>query len=214
MYSFSMKQPAASPKTPSLVRPPIVQKGDPVLRELAQPVPLKDITSPRIQKIIADMQVALAGEDDGVAIAAPQIGVPLRIFVVSGPTLHEALTSISEKEAAAAEKSPKKKTAKKSPKETATPPHEDIVFINPVITKLSRIKESMDEGCLSVRWLYGRVIRSAKATVRAYNERGEVFERGASGLLAQIFQHETDHLDGVLFSDKATNLEEVPPEKQ
>jgi MFS family permease len=65
----------------------------------------------------------------------------------------------------------------------------------------------------SVRWLYGDVERSTQATVTAYDEHGESFVRGASGLLAQIFQHEIDHLDGILFIDKAHNLEEVTPEK-
>lgn len=62
----------------------IVQKDNKGLRKIAEAVPVKEITSPKIQKIIADMKVALASQDDGVAIAAPQIDVPLRIFVVSG----------------------------------------------------------------------------------------------------------------------------------
>ncbi|MDB5258844.1 MAG: peptide deformylase, peptide deformylase [Candidatus Taylorbacteria bacterium] len=172
---------------------PIVQSGDPVLRELAQSVSLKDIGTPRIDAVIADMKITLAGQKDGVAIAAPQIGVPLRIFVVSGAMLKAALEH---------EKLPTDGIGA------------DLVFINPTITKLSRDKMPLDEGCLSVRWLYGKVKRSVKATVRAYNERGEIIERGASGLLAQIFQHETDHLEGTLFIDKATQLEEIPPEKK
>ena len=172
--------------------PPITQIGDPVLQDIAQSVPVKDITSPRIAAIIEKMKIALASQKDGVAIAAPQIGVPLRIFVVSGFALHTATNSSKKYD-----------------------PHTngDTVYINPKLTKLSREKENLDEGCLSVRWQYGRVRRSKKASVRAYNERGEVFERGASGLLAQIFQHETDHLEGVLFIDKATELQELPPEK-
>jgi peptide deformylase len=75
------------------------------------------------------------------------------------------------------------------------------------------VAQLMPEGCLSVRWLYGDVERSTQATVTAYDEHGESFVRGASGLLAQIFQHEIDHLDGILFIDKAHNLEEVTPEK-
>jgi peptide deformylase len=78
---------------------------------------------------------------------------------------------------------------------------------------MSQEKKPMTEGCLSVRWLYGNVMRSTKATLVAQDERGQQFTMGASGLLAQIFQHEVDHLDGVLFVDKATNLEEVPPEE-
>lgn len=171
----------------------IVQNGEGVLRELAQAVPLKDISSTRIQKAIADMKNALDSQDDGVAIAAPQIGVPLRIFIVSG----KALRGIDEKFAK---------------KYTDLPDH--LIFINPTITKLSRARTTLDEGCLSVRWLYGKVSRANKATLQAYDEKGEKIERGASGLLAQIFQHETDHLDGILFIDKATELEEIKPENK
>ena len=71
----------------------------------------------------------------------------------------------------------------------------------------------MEEGCLSVRWKYGKVMRSEKATITAYDENGKKFSRGATGLIAQIFQHETDHLDGVLFIDKADNIVDLPPKK-
>jgi peptide deformylase len=88
------------------------------------------------------------------------------------------------------------------------------VFINPQITKFSKEKKWMEgEGCLSVRWVYGKVERATKVTLRAYDEYGNVFERGASGLLAHIFQHEVDHLDGILFIDKAKDLEEADPEE-
>ena len=155
------------------------------MRELAQSVPVNKITSPEIKKIIADMKAALASQDDGVAIAAPQIAKPFRIFVVAG----SALKMIDE-----------------------TYTGGDITFINPEITKLSRDKHEVEEGCLSVRYLYGKIKRSKKAAVRAYDENGKRFERGASGLLAQIFQHETDHLDGVLFIDHAYDIQEILPE--
>jgi peptide deformylase len=70
----------------------------------------------------------------------------------------------------------------------------------------------MPEGCLSVRWLYGNVLRSTKASIEAYDEFGNKFTRGGSGLLAQIFQHETDHLNGVLFIDTAEDVEDMPPD--
>lgn len=160
----------------------IVQKDNPVLREKALEVPVEQISSPKIRKILEDMKSALASQDDGVAIAAPQIGAPLRIFVVSGKAFRE---DFGEK------------------------PDKDMVFINPVISKLSREKEEMEEGCLSVRYLYGKVKRAKKATVRAYDEEGKIFERGGSGLMAQIFQHETDHLDGILFTDHAKEVYEL-----
>lgn len=173
----------------------IVQKENVVLRKKALEIPLKEIPSPKIQKVIADMKKALAPHEDGVAIAAPQIGVLLRIFIVSGKVFDiEALQD--EKDA------PSKKKR-----------HKDLVFINPHITKTSKQKVWMTEGCLSVRWLYGDVKRATKTEVRAYDEHGKRFTRGASRLLSQIFQHEIDHLDGVLFIDKARHVEELPPEK-
>lgn len=64
----------------------------------------------------------------------------------------------------------------------------------------------MAEGCLSVRGKYGTVIRHEKASVRAYTAEGQVFVYHATGLIAQIFQHEYDHLDGILYVDKAEKL--------
>jgi peptide deformylase len=168
---------------------PIVQKGEPVLRHIAKEVPLKDIGSKKIQDIIARMKKAITEQDDAVAIAAPQIGESLRIFVVSGKVFVKGYPE----------------------KEVTGPIPEDLVCINPKITKLSKDKKKVPEGCLSVRWLYGDVIRSTKATIEAYDEHGKLFYRGGSGLLAQIFQHETDHLEGILFVDKAENIEDLPP---
>lgn len=175
----------------------ILQRESPELRKISVPVPVEDISSPRIQDIIGRMKEALASQDDGVAIAAPQIGENVRIFIVSGKTL----AMLAEK----------KETGEHDPKKSIAP-LPDLVFINPEITKQSKKTEWMEEGCLSVRYLYGRVKRSTKITVRAYDEKGMQFTRGGSGLLAQIFQHETDHLDGVLFIDKADHLENVPPQ--
>ena len=181
----------------------IVQKEDPVLRGKAEPVNPKDFGTPALKKILDNMATAMEKEEDGVAIAAPQIGVPLRIFVVS----HRAFEYMDEE-------------SERELHESGTP-HEDqrvrranMVFINPVVTKLSRKRVWMPEGCLSVRWLYGEVSRAEKATVRAYDENGKVFTWGGSGLLAQIFQHETDHLDGALFIDTARNVEKITKEEQ
>lgn len=180
----------------------ILQKDAPVLHARAEPVNPKDFDSPRLKKILNDMKAALEKEEDGVAIAAPQIGVPLRIFVVSHRVfeMEQKNTTIPQDDTA-------QTTEQK--KEHA----EDIVFINPEIIKLSRKKNWVPEGCLSVRWLYGEVARAINATVRAYDEHGTHFTRGAGGLLAQIFQHEVDHLDGILFIDSARNIEKITKEE-
>jgi len=157
-----------------------------VLRGKAKPVAKKDIGSAKIAKIIAQMKKALAKEAFGVALAAPQIGEPLRIFVISGkvfaPTLEEG--------------------------EKAPPPPPDRVFINPEITRLSRKKIEMSEGCLSVRGKYGTVMRHEKATIKALGEDGKPVTYHGAGLVGHIFQHECDHLEGVLYTDKAIQLEE------
>ncbi len=169
----------------------IVQKGDPVLRAIAKPISNDQFDSPELKSVIDKMSAALAEQDDGVALAAPQIGVSLRIFVVSGKVFEMLY-----------------------PDEAENKKYADVAFINPEIVKLSRTKKMVDEGCLSVRYLYGQIERSTKAKVRAQDVHGKWFEVGASGLLAQIFQHETDHLDGKLFIDRAVNVEDVPPEKR
>lgn len=181
---------------------PIVQKEDPILRAIAKPVTPDMFGSSTIKKILRDMKSALKSQDDGVAIAAPQIGVSLRIFVVSG-RVFEML--YPDNEQVSDETSSSAKSVKKAKK------YPDMVFINPEILKLSKEQEEMEEGCLSVRYLYGKIRRSKKAKVRAQNEKGEIFEVGGSGLLAQIFQHETDHLDGHLFIDNATDVHDTPP---
>ncbi len=170
----------------------IVNKNAPILRKTAQAVPLKDIGSKKIQDVLKRMKTALKREDDGVAIAAPQINEGLRIFIISGRV--PSLLNKNVEEGV-------------NNKVTTS----DAVFINPEIIKLSRKKNKVEEGCLSVRWLYGQVIRSEKAVIRAYDENGKVFERGATGLMAQIFQHEVDHINGILFTDKAENIENLPP---
>ncbi len=173
----------------------ILQKENKILRKKSADVPITDIGSAKLNKVIADLKEAMHSQPDAVAIAGPQVGVNLRLFVVSGKVF------IKEE---------KKYTVGKET--DSVPP--DQVFINPIITKLSKTKKKLEEGCLSVRYLYGKVKRSTKASIEAYNEKGEKIVRGASGLLAQIFQHETDHLDGVLFIDKAVDLVDLPPEKR
>ncbi len=176
----------------------IVQKENPVLRKISKEVDISDITKPKIQKLLKDMSEALHSQDDGVAIAAPQIGKSLRIFMVSGRIFDEDFIQNGNLA---------KNDSYKGPY------HPDLVFINPTLKKISKDKKLTDEGCLSIRPIFGKVLRATKATIEAYNEKGEKITRGASGLLAQIFQHETDHLEGILFTDMAKELYDVLPPK-
>ena len=175
----------------------ILQKEERTLHKISQEVPIKDIKNPKIKKILKEMSTALQSQNDGVAIAAPQIGYNFRIFVVAGKIFHKDFirgNNTPEQEKIIEENAPK-----------------NLIFINPKISKLSRDKEWLPEGCLSVRWLYGKTFRSKKATITAYDENGKKFTRGASGLLAQIFQHETDHLNGILFTEHAVDIKEELP---
>src|SRR3989344_2691401 len=188
----------------------ILQKEERVLRKVAKEVPLSQIKSPKIQKILKEMSVSLKSQADGVAIAAPQIGYSLCIFVVSGKVFEKDFlkkrtfptSNVGEN---VGETSKDNNT---SQRDSAV---KNMVFINPKISKLSKEKEWTPEGCLSVRWLYGKTYRSKKASISAYDENSKKFTRGASGLLAQIFQHETDHLNGILFIDHAKDIKEELP---
>ena len=82
-------------------------------------------------------------------------------------------------------------------------------LINPVIKSFGKDRSTYEEGCLSVRGMYGKVKRSSRATVKAYDQNGQEFTKEGSGLMAQIFQHEIDHLDGILFDSKAKHLKEI-----
>jgi len=164
---------------------PILQLENPLLRDISLPVTSKEFGSPKIKKIIEDMKDSLALCEDGVALAAPQIGISKRIFVVS-PKAYEG-ASVS--------------------------PGDSLVYINPRIEKNSRKKIALDEGCLSVRGCFGQTLRAAQTTIVAQDESGKLFKRGASGLLSQIFQHETDHLDGILFVDTAKNIKNIEPDQ-
>ncbi len=172
----------------------IVQKDDKILRLIAKPVQKKQFGTPELKKTIAVMKKLLSAQKDGVAIAAPQVGVSLRMFVVSGRVF--AMKGREPKEF-----------------ERMSKDYSDKVFINPEILKMSREKEWMEEGCLSVRYLYGRVERSKKVRIRAYDEDGNKFELGGAGLLAQVFQHEVDHLKGTLFIDNAKDVVELTQEE-
>ena len=158
----------------------ILQTGDPTLRRIAKPISKSEILSPRIKKLIVEMKKLLAKEELGVALAAPQVGESLRLFLVAGKAL--------------AERNKKGEIVGESP---------DLVFINPEVLRVSRTKKEMHEGCLSLRGKWGIVPRAQKMSVRACDEQGNLFTHNATGLLAHIFQHEMDHLEGVLYTDKA-----------
>ncbi len=186
--------------------PTIVQAGHPALHTPSQAVDLNALDTPEIRQVLTDMTAALESQEDGVGLAAPQIGIPLRIFMVAGFVYDRIeYAALRRKAKQEGTEVPDVKTLKKNPHQ---------FFINPIIVKESKEKKWMDgEGCLSVRWLYGKVYRSTRVTMEAYDEKGNFIRKGASGILAHIFQHEVDHINGILFIDKAKDIQEYDPEE-
>jgi peptide deformylase len=159
----------------------IIQQPHATLRKIAEPVIISGIPQKEIQTILKDMFDALATQKDGIALAAPQINISKRIFVISPEINRDGLNI-------------------------------PLVYINPEIISKSKDKKSMEEGCLSCRWWYGKTKRASRVHIKAHSEDGAEFTFDGSGLVAQIFQHEIDHLEGILFIDHAKNLKESEPE--
>lgn len=165
----------------------ILTEPNPILRKRSEEVDPASIQNGEIQDAIRALKKTLAESEDGIGIAAPQAGIPLRIFIVS-----EEAKFLDD------EKSPEGRTWK------------NFVYINPVITKLSQRKVEGIEGCLSVPGKYGIVERPEKVHIEAYDETGKKFEQGASKFYARVLQHELDHLDGILFIDKVKRYIDMP----
>lgn len=168
------------------------EEKNPALRRIAQALPLKDIRSARVQKLIGAMKDLLAKEKYGVALAAPQLGEPLQIFIVAGRAIARGSRNAPDEHGA------------KDVEEISSEP--DQVYINPTLDRISKKRTDKHEGCLSIRGKWGLVPRAEKATVTAYDENARKFTRNASGFLAHIFQHEMDHLSGILYTDKASEV--------
>lgn len=147
------------------------------------------IRDPEIQRLLQDMRDTLAASPDGVGLAAPQIGVSLRVFLVSEEA--HAIDSGTV------------------PPEGKRPHWAHHVFINPVFSKRSRTKQEMPEGCLSVPGKYGSVARGEKVYVKWLDEDGKPHARGFSKFFARVLQHEMDHLDGMLIVDRAKHMIDV-----
>lgn len=168
----------------------ILQKENPILREVSSAIVNTKVSTSETKKTILLLKGAIESQSDAAAISAVQIGKPIRLFIIS-----KRIFGIDSK-------NPDKIKDKN-----------DLIFINPKILKVSKAKQSLEEGCLSVRYVYGKVERPEKVTIEAYDENGKKFSRGFSGLLAQIVQHENDHLNGILFIDKATDIQKISREE-
>jgi peptide deformylase len=143
--------------------------GDPVLRQKAADVTAFDES---LRALVADLFETMKAYR-GVGLAAPQVGVSQRVFVVDVPIENEANLRLA--------------------------------VVNPVL-ELRAGKETAEEGCLSMPGIFEDVVRAAELRLRAFDEHGNLFERRVDGYLARAIQHETDHLDGVLFTDRLSPL--------
>jgi peptide deformylase len=146
---------------------PIVKFPDPRLRQKTVPVA---VVTDEIRKLVADLADTMFAAN-GAGIAAIQVGVPERIYLVDA-----AVAGGREED----------------------PP---VVFINPELVWLSEEQISADEGCLSFPGIFVPIKRAQRARVRAMSLEGKTFEMEAEGLCARAFQHETDHLNGKLLVD-------------
>jgi len=162
----------------------VAHMGHPVLRAKARPIAPADVRHAALQALIDDMLDTM-GEYHGVGLAAPQIHESLRVFV----GLLESL----------------KPEAGKDGVDAVEP--EPIAVINPEITPLGDEVVEDWEGCLSIPDIRGRVPRARAIKVRALDRSGARIELSAHDFPARVIQHETDHLDGVLFFDRMKSFE-------
>ena len=156
--------------------------GHPVLRAKARPIEPAEIGTPRIQQLIDDMFETMR-EYQGVGLAAPQVHQSLRLFVAGF----------------AADEDEGQRTVRVPL----------MALINPEITPIGQETVEDWEGCLSIPDIRGRVHRAVQIAVRAFDRQGKRVELKATGFTARVIQHETDHLDGVLFFDRMTSFESL-----
>ncbi|KAJ0680185.1 putative peptide deformylase [Helianthus annuus] len=163
--------------------PRILQAGHPVLHEPAREVTVEEIGSDRVQKIIDDM-VQVMRRRPGVGLAAPQIGIPLKIIVVED--LKEYIAEAPEEENIAQDRRP----------------FDLLVILNPKLRNKSDKSAFFFEGCLSVGGYRALVERYLEVEVNGLGRDGKPIKVEACGWQARILQHECDHLEGTMYVDK------------
>lgn len=160
---------------------PVVAYGDPILKRETEEI---DESYPDLKKLIDDMYETMY-QASGVGLAAPQIGLGIRLFIVDG-------TSFAED----AETDPKARGMEDFKK----------VFINPIIEEEEGEKWGFTEGCLSIPTIREEVFRKEEVTISYYDENWNLKEETFDGYRARIVQHEYDHLEGILFTDHLSPL--------
>ncbi len=179
MHSFDLERWLQALESP----PPIVQAGATGLRRRAHEVPASLFGTGALSRL-ADVMVQVMREAPGVGLAAPQIGVPLRVFVAEDP--EERMASLSADSRAV----------------RARTPLALLALVNPKVVAASREEATFFEGCLSVRGYGALVARAAAVDVTGVDLQGQPVARRLEGWPARIMQHEMDHLDGTLYVDR------------
>jgi len=165
----------------------VARMGHPVLRARAKAIAPGDIKSPRMQQLIDDMFETMR-EYQGVGLAAPQVHVPLRLFV-AGFSPEPGLEPDEDEDDRDQERVPL------------------MALINPEITPVGNAGDEDWEGCLSIPDIRGKVSRAREIQVKAYDRNGRRVDMRARGFTARVIQHENDHLDGVLFLDRMKSFD-------
>ena len=168
----------------------VARMGHPVLRAKARPLSATEIRSPRIQQLIDDMFETMR-EYQGIGLAAPQVHASVRLFVAGLEAKKDR--NIDEED--------------DDDQDRQSVPL--MALINPEITPVGRESVEDWEGCLSIPDIRGRVPRAREIVVRAYDRTGKRTEMRVSGFTARVIQHETDHLDGILFFDRMISFESL-----
>ncbi|WP_139956138.1 peptide deformylase [Flavicella sediminum] len=161
---------------------PIVAYGDPVLRKVGKEI---DADYPELEKLLSNMKETMANAQ-GVGLAAPQIGRAIRLFLIDA-------TPFAEDEDL-------------SPEEQKVLSTFNHVFINAKIVKEEGDEWAFNEGCLSIPDIREDVFRKEKITVTYQDENFDKHEIVLDGIAARVFQHEYDHIEGILFTDKLSSL--------
>jgi peptide deformylase len=165
----------------------VSRMGHPVLRARAAAVDPSQIRSPQFQRLVDDMFETMK-EYQGVGLAAPQIHESLRLFVCGlAPAPHD-------------------EDDERMAEEDRVPL---MALVNPEVTPIGPEIVEDWEGCLSIPDIRGKVPRARQIAVRAYDRTGKRIKLRAAGFTARVIQHETDHLDGVLFLDRMRSFESL-----
>lgn len=154
----------------------VLKMGHPILQQVAAPV--REFNTPELDALVEDMRDTLVARD-GAGLAAPQIGISLRVVIFA---------------------------VEDNPRYPDAGPVPETILINPDITVLDEAEEEGWEGCLSLPGLHGLVPRYAQIRYHGIDPQGNPIERTVDDFHARVVQHEVDHLDGILYPQRIRDM--------